>query len=367
MLQTVFAILVALLVFSVIILVHEGGHFFTALKFGVKVEEFGIGIPPRAKILKKKNGIIYSLNWIPFGGFVRMYGEDDATVSRRNKKAFSAKKVWQRMLIVVAGVFMNFVLAWGFLTIGYTAGMHPILLPTEYEQAVQDGLLTRSLVVTEITEDSFAQAGGVQVDDVIIAVNGTAISQGEQLREILEQNKDAQIVYTLDRAGAELELPVQLDAEGKSGLMVAEAYESHEVQYPFYQAPVVALSDVGRLSITTVRFTVDFFENLVLHQELQDNVGGPVKIGQMTYELVLWGSFIDILRFAALISLSIGVINLIPLPALDGGRFLFLAIEAVAGRPVNQNFEALIHAFGFLLLLLLLIVITYRDVFSLFV
>lgn len=367
MLTTIFAILVAIFIFSVIVLVHECGHFFTALRFGVKVEEFGIGIPPRAKVLKKKNGIIYSLNWIPFGGFVRMYGEDDPGISKKDKKAFSSKKIWQKMVIVLAGVFMNFVLAWGLLTVGYSVGMHPILLPTEYEQAVDDGLLTRSLVVTQVTENSLAEEAGLQSEDVIFSVNGELVTEANALRDLLEQNKNAEITYGVLRGEEELEVAVQLDEEGKSGLMVAEGYESHEIQYPIYQAPVVAAQDTVRLSWATVRFTVSFFEDLVMKRELQDNVGGPVKIGQMTYELVQMGSIIDLIRFAALISLSIGVINLMPLPALDGGRFLFLSIEAVIGRPVNSNFEALVHAFGFLLLLLLLVVITYRDVFSLFV
>ncbi len=365
MLETIFAILIAVLIFSVIVLVHECGHFFTALKFGVKVEEFGIGIPPRAKVLKKKNGIIYSLNWVPFGGFVRMYGEDDPAISRKDQKAFGSKKIWQKMIIVLAGVFMNFVLAWGLLTVGYSVGMHPILLPAEYEQAVEEGLLTRSLVVTGVGENSLAEQAGLQAEDVILAVNSEKVNEGDDLRSILEENKNAEIIYGILRGEEELEIAVQLDNEGKSGLMVAEGYESHEVRYPFYQAPVVAAQDTLRLSWATVRFTVEFFENLIVKQELQENVGGPVKIGQMTYQLVQMGSVIDLVRFAALISLSIGVINLMPLPALDGGRFFFLAVEAVIGRPLNQSVEAMIHALGFLLLLVLLVVITYRDVFSL--
>lgn len=363
--QLLLSILAFVLIFTVIILVHECGHFFSALRFGVKVEEFGIGIPPRAKILKKKKGIIYSLNWIPFGGFVRMFGEDDPTTNRKDPRSFASKSVSQRMIIVLAGVFMNFLLAFLLLTVGYIFQMKPFILPNEYDTAIAEGRLNSQVLINEVIADTPADSADFQSEDIILSINSIPIETTNQVENILSTLTSDTATYTLQRADQTIQTTVTLDDEGHAGLWLVQQTSFPETYIPWYEAPVLAATDTVRLSVATVDFAVDFFGGILFRQEIQEGVGGPVMIASITHEIVQMGALIDLIRFAALISISLGVINVLPLPALDGGRFFFLVIEAFRGKPVSPHWEAHIHQIGFLFFLALIFMITYRDILSL--
>lgn len=367
MIQIILTVVAFIIIFSLLVLIHEWGHFFAARKAKVKVEEFGIGLPPRAKTLKKdKQGTIYSLNWIPIGGFVRMYGEDDPKVSK-HPEAFSSKSIWRRMSIVLAGVFMNFFLAFILLTIGFSVGMSAIILPHEEQAALEDGRLSiENYIITEVKEGSFASEAGLQLGDIILSINNQEIEQPQDVSEIQNEFQGGEVTYKILRNGEEIKYQVNLNEEGKSGIGIYPNYITRTEQYPIHIAPIMAIKETGRLSVETVKFAVDFFGKIITRGQLEEGVGGPVKIADITYDLVAIGDFIIILQFTALLSISLAVINLMPIPALDGGRFLFLLVELIIRKPINRKLEILIHHIGFVALLALILAITYRDIISLF-
>lgn len=535
---------VFVLVFSLLILVHEFGHFIVAKRSGIKIEEFGIGLPPRIWG-KRKKGTIYSINWIPFGGFVRMLGED--TADRRlvkRKDSFVAQPMRVRFKVIIAGVLMNFVLAWILLTTGLTVGMQPLILPGDILSAVNSGVITlqegvkikdvtenslassiglksgdliysvdrqmvdsslldkvlvqpldktlgivrngkvrdykiseellkkadwndstdfglkfddfgpfprvkiynlpkdsdayryglrpgdiilsindlqiynisdyeslirglssakfevyhgglrenivvefkqsHQLIISEVLSDSPAQKAGVLPNDIILSVNGKNQLSAEELIKYTAENSNKKIAYRINRGGKEMFFTIT-PKDGKVGILLSElinyAKQSgislyntdvlssiksiEEEKYPVYQAAYKSIVEGYRLSKATATMFVDFVANLISMGKLSENVAGPVGIYQMTHVLVQEG-FIPVLRFVAILSLSLGVINVLPLPALDGGRLLFIFIELVVGRRVNYKWEAAIHTLGYLLILLLILIVTYNDILRFF-
>jgi len=469
-----------IVIFSLIILIHEFGHFYMAKRAGIKIEEFGIGLPPRIWGKKfKKNGVLWSINWIPFGGFVRLYGED-ATDEKtiKDNKSFAGKPLRKRMAVVVAGVFMNFILAFGLLTIGFTFGIQPLLVNSDDVLTALDsgiielgydkdlaGTLTIEqreemqiidlprVVIREVEESSESEAAGLKINDVILQMNGEniywvsdfqtiinsqnkvdflvlrdfepvniAVEFGAKQRVIIANivpgspaekagfmagdivlsidgepvyiaqdsiNKTAEsigeeLTYSIDRNGEILELKVAPGEEGRIGVGIitmtsyknnqlsvynrdipAKVLKINNVQYPFHQAIGHAWNECGRLALLTVDMFGNLVKSIVSKFAVPEGVAGPVGIATMTHMFVQEG-LLALLRFTALLSLSLAVINIIPFPALDGGRLLFLLVEAVRGKRIPPKWEALIHAFGFILLIGLIFLITYSDILNIF-
>lgn len=366
-----FTILIFILIFSVLVLVHEWGHFTMARRAGVKVEEFGIGLPPRAKALHKdKKGTIYSLNWIPFGGYVRLFGEDasDPKVLKA-KDSFASKTKWQRTKIITAGVFMNFVLAWLLLTIGFTAGMKPILVNESDVLAAQEaGLIEvqNVIYIHDILEDSVLSDSSVLPGDLIVGLNGNSDLSVESLSEQIQPNEA--LAIELLRGEERFEVSVNANDEAKLGVSISDApllLNQKKVRYPIYQAAYESVKEVGRLSYLTVDMLGGVVVSLVAKFTVPDGVAGPVGIAKMTHQFAQEG-IIALMQFTALLSISLGVINIMPFPALDGGRFLFIIFEILTGKRTNAKTEAFVHAIGFILLMLLILVITWKDILSLF-
>ena len=364
-------IIAFLVIFSILILVHECGHFIMARKAGIKVEEFGIGLPPRAKkLFKDKKGTIYSLNWIPFGGYVRMYGEDstDPKIIKDNK-SFASKSLGRRTSVILAGVFMNFVLAWVLISIGFTFGMKPFLVTqADLEQGIETGIVQTEnvLYIHEITPGSPISETDLQPGDFIPVINGQPVPDAEDIPSILEPNQ--LVTMTVVRGEKEGILEVKTDSDGKLGFVISTekfVVDVKDVRYPFYNAPLYALKEVGRLSVLTVKMLGSVIVSLVAKFTVPENVAGPVGIAKMTHYFVQQG-FMALLQFTALISISLGVINVMPFPALDGGRFLFVIYEFVSRRRANAKAEAIIHSVGFALLMLLIFAITWHDIMNLF-
>jgi regulator of sigma E protease len=369
----IFITIVAFIViFSVLVLVHEWGHFTAARKSGIRVEEFGIGLPPRAKaIAKDKKGTVYSLNWIPFGGYVRLYGEDvsDPKVLK-DKQSFASKTILQRTAVVCAGVFMNFVLAWVLISVGFMVGMRPfIVTEADFQQASEKGLVNSATVMSidEIREDSPLQNTSIQAGDIILEVDGQPIPEDGDLSRLLMPNREA-VLTILRGEGDPMSVNVTPTGEGRLGVMGSLQlflYDIQKVRYPVYQAPVEAVVEVGRLSYLTVRMLGDVVASLVGQFTVPEGVAGPVGIARMTHTFTQQG-FVALMQFTALLSISLGVINIMPFPALDGGRFLFILYEVITRRKPNAKMEAAIHGIGFALLMLLIVVITWNDVVQLF-
>ena len=531
-------VIVFILVFSVLVLVHEFGHFFMAKKAGIKVEEFGFGLPPRVWG-KKKGETIYSINAVPFGGFVRMYGEDSKNSKYlKSKRSFVAKPLRSRILVVIAGVVMNFLLAWFLLFIGFSFGMQPLLGPGDVFTAVQEKqvLLQSGISIKEVEEDSLAfnygiqkgdtlysfndefvdatvisnfnenpvgtyqivrdksvidleftqgeydegfqlglefhdfvsfprvkiheldktsnayKAGlrsddyiisvndtdiftitefeevlatntyfdfyvyrdgfveefiyeendikkviisdvmpgesadiaGISQGDVVVSINGTNIYSSTELIDFVKANAESTLSFFVNRDGQNIRYEVTPN-EGRVGIYLSElmnyserdsfsvynaslissVLEIKEEKYPWYQSIGRSFSESWRLAKMTGEMFIGLVSNLFSSGEVPDTVAGPVGIAQMTHTFVQEG-FIPLIRFVAILSLSLAVINILPFPALDGGRLMFLLIEMFTGRRVNQKWEAYVHAFGYLMILMLILVVTYSDILRLF-
>lgn len=360
-----------IIIFSVLILVHEWGHFYFARKAGIKVEEFGIGLPPRAKkLFKDKKGTIYSLNWIPFGGYVRLYGEDSSDPKvLKAKDSFASKSILRRSSVIVAGVFMNFILAWLLITIGMIIGMKPFLVTEDdLTRATEAGLveIQEVLYIHEIQEGSPLSETDVQPGDMIVEINGQAVPKAEDLSQTI--GPEDRITLTILREDRQGQILLIADEEGKMGAALSDApylLYKKDLKYPFYQAPLEAAKEVGRLSYLTLRMLGNVISSLVVKLAVPEGVAGPVGIARMTHYFTQQG-VMALIQFTALLSISLGVINIMPFPALDGGRFLFIIFEIILRRRPSARWESMIHAVGFALLMLLILVITWNDIITLF-
>lgn len=533
-----------IVIFSVLILVHECGHFFVAKKSGIKVEEFGFGLPPRIWGYRKGE-TIYSINAIPFGGFVRMLGEDDGDSKlEKNKRSFSSKPPRIRIFVVIAGVTMNFLLAFVLLTVGFIFGMKPLILsgddvfkyidsgvientqgivvkevsvggaadrsglkvgdrivdmngreilesgtlqnaidttavgkniilnvernvegaevlmslnliadekglgfsPYEFvylprvavegvkegsfaesagimegdvflkingqsiyymsdfedaissggeltavvlrdykEQEVKLGLGRKNLtIITGVFSDTPAETAGIEKGDVIVSINDTVLTGAREVVAFTSLHKDEVLKYKIDRNGKSVDLSVKPGLDGLVGVALSTitAYENSDlsvyvtdvpisvtniknVSVPVWDAPGKAFSDMVQLGYMTVGMFADVVKSVATKLTVPEGVSGPVGIAVLTYSSVQEGG-LSLLRFGALLSLSLAVINIFPLPALDGGKLIFIILEVIIGRKISPKFEALVHTLGFVLLLMLIMFITYGDVVRIF-
>lgn len=336
--------------------VHELGHFITARKVGMPVEEFGIGFPPRIWSITR-GGTKYSINLIPLGGFVRITGEDG--VDGGDDNAFNKKKIWQRALVLVAGVTMNFVLAWLVLSVGFIGGLPSIVddsLPGS--ATVRD----RQLQIIEVLDDTPATAAGVELGDAVTAINGQSITSFEELRTLISQSDGSDIVLDVRRIDEPMEFTITpaYNESSESYQIGIGVTESGIVSYPWYSSLWYGLVAAAALLWQILVIFATILGQLFTTGSVGADVSGPLGIAVMTGQVVDLG-YAYVLQFIAILSLNLAIINIIPFPALDGGKLLFLLIEKIKGSPVNQRVENLIHNFGFLFLILLVIVITYRD------
>lgn len=531
--------IVFLIIFSILVLIHECGHFFAARSVGIKVEEFGFGMPPRLWGVKKGE-VLYSVNLIPFGGFVRLLGEDPGDEKMyNNKRSFVAQSPRARIFVVVAGVLMNLLLAFSLLTFGFSFGIQPLLVSgDEVLEAIDSGLIEteEGVVIKEVVAGSDALEAGLQSGDRIVEIDGIAVMSSAQLVDIdsygesnskkLDVQRDGvEKSVTLQKSGSDVlpgfemyetiflprvviedvkkdsitalsglqqgdmllkindrpiyfmedynntvigesvldyliyrdgeiknfrvELPqkrlvvvsnlvpntpaflagvekgdvilsinsesvsepedvvrnvkkgeknlyefkrgdrvlsviIQPDETGLIGVGLAKLISHENVQvtvfstdapvsilkindvvYPFWEAPGKAIEELGKLSVVTFGMFAGLIRSVTTSLIVPVDVSGPVGIAQLTHVFVQEG-FLSILRFMALLSLSLAIINIFPFPALDGGRLFFILIEVIVGRRVNPRIESIIHAFGFVLLMALIFLITYNDILKLF-
>lgn len=373
--------IVFFLIFSTIVLVHEAGHFFAAKLGKIKTEEFGFGLPPRiwGKKFYKKNGTLFSLNWIPFGGFVRLLGEDGKS---KNKNAFGNRPMWARILTVCAGVFMNFVLGFLLLAIGYMIGMKPLILNRDdFDAAVSDGAIvlddTKGIFVNGVVPGSPADKAGIQNGDYITAIDIYPVSTTEKFTEIKSRGlRGREFHLSVARKDWDkneiIESPIFLvapDKDGNLGVYITNdkpVIAENKVQYTPLVAIGSAAKDTGRLMLYTTQMLGEAVTSLVRDFSIPDTVGGPVAIAQVTHQFVLIGILAEILKLAALISISIGVVNIMPFPALDGGRLVLLLFELITRKKPNPAVEKWLNLIGFSLLILFIIFVTKNDIVRLF-
>lgn len=346
-----FVIVLSLLVFA-----HEFGHFVTAKKLGMKVEEFGFGFPPRLFGIVKK-GTMYSINWIPIGGFVKIKGESGEF--RSQPDSFASKSLPARFAVLVAGVVMNLVLAAALLSVGYMIG-----LPSVVDDALSPSarVSAEEIRIAQIMPGSPAAEAGIAVGDTLMSIDQFVFSSADEAQAYIRANTDHPLSITLKRGEDYVTVEAQAKTlEGLSSPAVGMGLITTAlVSYPLHLAVVQGVASTGVYTWEVAKAFAGLLKNLVVEQRLTMDVTGPVGIAVITGEAAALG-FVYLLQFTALLSINLAVLNVMPFPALDGGRLFFLVIEKIRGRALNQRFEAVVHNLGFLFLMLLVILVTYRD------
>ena len=363
-------IIVFVALLSVLVFVHEFGHFWVARRFGVKPREFGFGFPPRAlgiykdingkwRVVKGKKEVkdaadtVYSINTIPLGGFVQL-GEDEEAGD--DPSYFGNKPVWQRMMIILAGVSMNIVLAAVLISFGFMIG-----LPQTIDNAHPDAKITNQKI--QIVPDSPAMSAGLKIGDTIVSVNGENFISNDKLQKYTDEHIGEKLNYIIKRGRDQFNLeitPVLIEETGKGGIGIS-IVESGLVKLPFFTAIWEGVKTTTILLWAIIVAFYELLKGIFMGQGVDAGLAGPVGIAALTGQVARMG-FAYILQFAAILSINLAIINAFPFPALDGGRFLFLIIEKIKGRPVKKELETIIHNIGFAILMLLVLVVTFRDI-----
>jgi regulator of sigma E protease len=340
-----------LLVLSILIIIHELGHFLVAKKSGVWVEEFGFGLPPR--LLSKKVGeTIYSLNWLPFGGFVRLHGEQTDEGISDPRRAFLGKNKRTRAAIILAGIVMNLLL--GLLCFGIVYSFLGIPKEQDFVQIV------------DVAKDSPAATAGLAVNDVVVSFNKRPVIKSGDFTNLTKENAGKLVTVVVKRGSQTLNYNITLrsnptDQKSFLGIVVTSetTYYPPVWQRPFYGAYYGTIASYNT-TIAVVSGLFGTFSQIGHGQVPQDTVG-PVGIFAIIY-FVLKQGIVPILNLMGLISINLAVLNILPIPALDGGRLLFIGIEAVFGRKVVPKVEAAFHSAGFVFLLALIVIISFFDI-----
>jgi regulator of sigma E protease len=320
--------------FGIIIFAHEGGHLLCAKACHIYVEEFSVGMGPKLFSFQKGD-TMYSLRMLPIGGYCKMPGEDgDSDLPN----GFDKKTVPQRMLVVAGGALFNILLAVLLFIVAYMG------LGTSSEDAI----------IGDVYEGYPAYNAGLEAGDVITAIDGAAVDSWTDMTEIIQNNVDMALTFTVDRDGEIIDLTVTPQAnESNSGVIgIVAARESVSV----FEAVKIGFQQTYEL---TKLILVSLWQMItgVIGLEL----AGPVGVGQMVGQAASYG-FYSFLIFVAAISVNLGIVNLLPLPALDGSRLVFLAIAGIRRKPISANVEGMIHFVGFMLLIGLMIIVTYFDI-----
>lgn len=389
-----YTIIIFVLILSLLVIVHEAGHFFMAKKFGMKVYEFGMGFPPRAFGVYKdpKTGkfvfvrgrgksslsetvggeekteedfpaTLYTFNWLPLGGFVKIKGENGEDA--KEKDSFGHHKAWKKLLVLVAGVVMNVLLAGILLGVGFIIG-----LPADISEGVPDGavLVTEpAVVIQQVAGDSPADKAGLEFGDKVVKIDDVDILSSVQMIKYIGERGESEMQVSVERGEESLVLSItpeilaNSNGEPKLGVSLAD---TSIIRYPWYLAIPRGFMAAffGLINIFFAFYLL--IKNLILGQGLIFEVSGPVGIASIVGQSARLG-INYLINVTAMISLSLAAINILPIPALDGGRALFVIIEKVTKRPVPMRYEQLAHTIGFVLLMILIVIVTARDVLGL--
>lgn len=352
-------ILTVLLAISFLILIHEIGHFLASRFFGVWVEEFGLGLPPR--LFGKKIGeTLYSFNLLPLGGFIKTHGEEEESYKnskiKKAKKAFFKKAWWQRAIILSSGVFMNFLLAVVIISYLFTKGVN---LPEQVE-------------IKEVTPNSPAAAAGFQTGDVILKIDQVAVNDVIKVTKLISERLDKETTFEIKRIKDNQPLILTLKAvprknppAGEGALGIVLFQKTFIKSYPWYQAPYYGLKESIKMSSLLIRSIISVFWDFLSGFKVPKDVAGPIGMYQLYGEARKYG-FDAILELSGLISLNLAVVNLFPIPPLDGARLLFVLTERATGKKLKKEWEAKLYQVSFLFLIALFILISIQDIKRLF-
>lgn len=347
-------LIIFIVALSILVLVHEWGHFMAARKTGVKVEEFGLGLPPRI-IGKKIKGTIYSLNWLPIGGFCKLYGEDPTNPGESDKKeSFFYKKPWQKLIIVLGGVFMNLVLAVVIFSVVYTI----LGVPKE----------TDKVKVLEVVKGTPAEVAGIKEGDWIVKVEDIEVKTPNQLTDEVAKYKGKKI--DLDIVEAYSNTPVQVEVEvrenppegeGSMGIAISNTEMIKVPWYQFYKGIGAGFDEAyywGKIIFGGVTKMIGG----LLSGNVPKDVSGPIGMYQATSAINKNLGLLAVIHFFGIVSVNLAVVNILPFPALDGGRIIFVIYEMITKKRANQKVESVVNNIGMLILLTLILLVTIGDV-----
>ncbi len=409
-------ILIFIIVLGILVFVHEFGHFIVAKKSGMQVEEFGFGFPPRIVGIQKVNGkwrwvwfhrkslqtpttpsgsashpsltggdsprlssdsprssppfqggvppsggevvggsTVYSINAIPLGGFVRILGENND--NENNPGSFINKSFGKRLFTLVAGVIMNVLLAWVLLSAGYMVGL-PVAINSPSDIPRNGSFGNQRIAILEVVKDLPADKAGLKPNDILLNIDGQNFSAVSEIQSYIKAHAGQPVVFKVERHGADLSLPITPSAnppegQGPTGIGLSVV---GKLKFPLYVA-------VWQGAITTVNGLegiVRGLYSLFTSSAGFSSLGGPVKIAKLTGEVAGLG-FVYLLQFTAFLSLNLAVLNILPFPALDGGRVLFLIIEKIRRKRNSQKVEQWVNTAGFVFLILLMVAVTVND------
>lgn len=357
-------IVVALISLIILIILHELGHFIVAKKFGVKVEEFGLGYPPR--LFGKKFGeTLYSINLLPFGGFVKIYGQEEAI---DHPRSFSTRPIWQRAFIILGGVVSFWIIAAILLSIVMAIGV-----PTMIEDEENHNLVNPKVQITAVAPNSPAEKAELKVGDIIRELKfqdeQLKIDKVDQVLKFTQAHKGEEVILTIQRGKEtfDVSLTPRVSHPENEGPMGIALTRTALKSYPWYQAPVEGIIATGNLTLIVVRGWWMVIKSLFQGEGVPPGVEVRGVVG--IFELFIQVGALGIsyfLQFIAVISISLALINVLPIPALDGGWLLFLGIEKLKKRPLSPKIIKEISLVFFFLLIALMIWVTIKDIVRFF-
>ncbi|MDP3800139.1 MAG: site-2 protease family protein [bacterium] len=357
-------ILIFFIVLSVLVLAHEYGHYITAKRAGAKVEEFGFGFPPKVFSIKRGD-TVFSFNLIPFGGFVRIFGESGE--HRNEAGSFTSLKISKRVKIVCAGVFMNIVLAYVLLSFGNLMGRPMILDETNSAKATNI-----KIQITALAENSPASNNDIKIGDSITGIKLTdntlkTFSEVSEFRSFVESEagKEINLVLLRGKESVDVKITPRVNPPENEGALGVALAKTGLVKSPWYLFLWSGLKDLGFMVWMIGSALFLFFKTLLFEGRVMGEITGPIGIASLTGEAYNMG-MVYLLNLVAILSVNLAILNIMPFPALDGGRLVFLIVEKIKGSPLSQKFENTVNVAGFILLLALMFFVTWKDIVKFF-
>ena len=375
----IFGIILGIFVLVVLVVVHELGHAIVSRRNGVVVEEFGIGFPPRAWSKKLKNGVLFSVNWLPLGGFVKLQGEHD---SASKKGDYGAATFWVKTKILFAGVVMNWIVAALILTVLAFIGL-PKILPNQFVIPSDSYQVSEPVQLSSLVKDYPAAKAGLKSGDKVIQFAGKPVDSVEGLIAITKENKGKTVPVEYVRDGKKAEASVTL--RDSDTAIFGSTLSQQQAIRATWSAPIVGIVTTGQFTIVTLQglghLLGDLVSGLVLQlspngdtrkeasanlNRASNSVAGPIGILGTIFPAAGKAGPTEVLFLAGVISLTLAVMNTLPIPSLDGGRWFVTALYKVLKKPLTKEREEKIQGTGFAILMGLIVIVTIGDVAKLF-
>ena len=377
-LNFIFSVLIGLFLLVVLVVLHELGHAIAARRNGVVVEEFGIGFPPRAWARKLKNGVLFTINWLPLGGYVKLQGEHDAA---SKKGDYGAASLWVKTKILLAGVFINWATA-ALLFTGLALVGLPKVIDDQFAVASDTTEIRKPVTVVAVTDESPAEKAGLKVGDQIVRFAGQRLEEPSDLSSLTKEFRGKSVEVIYNREGTEDIVRLTLRGENKDqqGYLGVSA-DQRTTYRSTWSAPIVGVALTGQLTGVTLQGLGDMLAKLgtgVADKlnpskdsqaradeklgEVGSGVAGPVAILGILFPSAREAGVSALVFMTALISLALAIMNILPIPALDGGRWFVTMLFRVLKKPLGKELEEKIHGTGFAILMALFVLVTIADV-----